>query len=682
MAALSWILCLLAVVQGLKLSLDANQDIQTQLDIIAKQLSPSTKIVEIHLQPGSILISKQLHLDSFPVNVAVSLIGSPTAPSIISGGVNISDFTPSSRFPEAFEAQVPTSSPFYNGSAWLPLRQLYVNGIRYNRTRTESSAIGLDPLSSSYKITSSGYELVSTLPQHWPSPQSVEFVSDHTWVQHRCPVAEVQVVSTSLAPPSCNWTSKIAGSSPGTATMTSADSWEDCQAHCCSNASWCQSIIFRPPSTCYLAPRPFQPNYQPTQGAYVADLLNHSLPAPTTRVVMAQPCFDQAQAGRYAMNIPSFIENTGNLSQPGQFWFDRSIGKVYIRPNNVDVSSAVVTAGQTESLLNVSGRDNVRLENVTFAYSSWNRPSSHLGYVERYGTVYFEPNHTLAFPPAAVNVYNSHNVTVAGCTFHHLGAWGLAIGQGSQHITVEDSLFEDLSAGSIVMGDVADTAEADPARQTAALKIEDNRIRHVGQEYKGSPGVHVFCIRDSVFQHNEIAFVPYSGISYNWPLKQGPTLGPESNSTELGYSANNYIAFNDVSNYMSYMFDGAGIHTIGRSINTTLNGNYFHDAGSGQPGRHSVECESVIYIDNWSCDFQINNTVIDNTPFTKQGYTFFQGNKLGPAHDNYVDTLYLRNASSAGPGAGLPCNCTHVTDVKGEWPPAAQDIIGNAGPRS
>jgi hypothetical protein len=171
-----------------------------------------------------------------------------------------------------------------------------------------------------------------------------------------------------------------------------------------------------------------------------------------------------------------------------------------------------------------------------------------------------------------------------------------------------------------------------------------------------------------------------SGISYNWPNPQGPTLGPGSNSSTIGYSANNVVGFNDVSGFMSYMMDGGGIHTIGRSRNTTVVGNYFHDARAGQPGFHSTEAQSIVYIDNWSCDFTINDTVISNCPFTLQGWAFFQGASNGLSHDNYVNGMYLKNAGHLS-GRSVPCNCTNVVNVTGDWPPAAAAIIAEAGPR-
>jgi|EP01043_Picozoa_sp_COSAG02_P031172 hypothetical protein len=71
------------------------------------------------------------------------------------------------------------------------------------------------------------------------------------------------------------------------------------------------------------------------------------------------------------------------------------------------------------------------------------------------------------------------------------------------------------------------------------------------------------------------------------------------------YSRDNRVVGNDVSRYMSYMMDGGGIHTIGRSVNTTVAKNYFHDLASGEQCGdepcHSVVSQSSICEITASC---------------------------------------------------------------------------------
>lgn len=137
------------------------------------------------------------------------------------------------------------------------VRQLYVGGVRYARTRTPSAAIGVP---SAAEITVEGFKLHSEAPLKWKP--GVEIVSDHTWVQHRCPITGVKKLTIPPPPPppppihaTCEWSPKTPGHSPGSSlNKTSAGSYSQCQALCCEALPLCQGIIFGPPF-CYLLDR-------------------------------------------------------------------------------------------------------------------------------------------------------------------------------------------------------------------------------------------------------------------------------------------------------------------------------------------------------------------------------------------------------------------------------------------
>ena len=281
-------------------------------------------------------------------------------------------------------------------------------------------------------------------------------------------------------------------------------------------------------------------------------------------------------------------------------------------------------------------------------------------------------------------VARSHHINFTNCSFLQNGAWGLRLYNGTQHSTVSRCLFSDLSGGAVAIGDVNDTMQTNPQNQTAWITVSDNVMDGIGREYKGAPGVHSFCMRDSSVAHNTIRSVGYTGISYNWPDPQGSTLGgvPCNLDPKYGYSKNNRVANNDVSGFMSYMHDGGGIHTIGRSLNTTISGNYFHDIGAGSPGAHSKQGQSVVYIDNWSCGLTILDTVVSNCAATEQGYYYFQNARIALAHDNTLSRMYVRNGGHIS-GHGVPCNCSNVLLLNGTsaWPAQAQAIVDNAGAR-
>ncbi|EDQ88517.1 uncharacterized protein MONBRDRAFT_9042 [Monosiga brevicollis MX1] len=574
-----------------------------------------------------------------------------------------------------------------NQTRWRAARQLYIDGQRYSRTRSPPDAVGLTITNATGDAA--GYATTSTVPLAWPDPAAVELVSDHTWVQHRCLVANTSnltaVSLSTSAPCTANWSMPVLGASPGSSLkQVPLTSYQACQQACCQLGAACKAVDFRPGS-CYLLDRTYDGNYSPHGASKLANMNPANVPVMRSRINMAQPCFTDVQNnGQYSMTLPSFLENTANFTGPGQWFYDQGKGIVYVWPlaEHVQINSSCVVLGGLDVLVNLHGAERVELTNLTLAYSSWLRPSTGNGFVERYGTIFFANGTNLAMPPAALQAAFVSDLNIEECSFLHLGSWAMAVGQAVKRIRISQNLFYDVSGGSLVLGALNGTHETDPQLQTAEIVVADNVIQNMSVEYKGAPGLHSFCLRDSIIEHNRIDTVGYSGISYNWPLRQGPTLGPNATDPSLGFTRNNAIRNNDIARFMTYMMDGGGIHTIGRTVNTTLSGNYFHDMGAGAPGWHSVEAQSVIYIDNWSCGYAITNNVLEHCNATKQGYYFFQGPSEGTAHDNVVDGLYLRDAGSINPNTpGMPCNCSNVHDVVGPWPATAAAIIAAAGPR-
>jgi len=113
----------------------------------------------------------------------------------LDGGVSI----PGPWTKEEEEEELGSTSSTSLWSAPLPssltakvIRQLYSSGTRLARTRTAASAVGFP---AGTRKVGWGFETASDAPS-WRQPSSVELVSDHTWVQHRCPVAAVTSLPT------------------------------------------------------------------------------------------------------------------------------------------------------------------------------------------------------------------------------------------------------------------------------------------------------------------------------------------------------------------------------------------------------------------------------------------------------------------------------------------------------
>ena len=244
------------------------------------------------------------------------------------------------------------------------IRQLFVGSTRYFRTRTPAADLGVPKDAA---LTSDGLRMASLAPELWKNPSTVEIVSDHTWVQHRCPVTSVSKLALPPPPPApplhkgtCEWSPKTKGHSPGSSLKRLPGStYESCQKACCEALPKCEGIIFN--SMCYLLDRKYEHGFIPNEGGFVADLNCSSHAPPScdgveppppqpTLVNISAACFQTAtKGGPLALSIGSlaFFENTGNFTAVGQFYIDVEAGKVLVSHSNTPPQNVVMALTQT-----------------------------------------------------------------------------------------------------------------------------------------------------------------------------------------------------------------------------------------------------------------------------------------------------------------------------------------------
>ena len=105
--------------------------------------------------------------------------------------------------------------------------------------------------------------------------------------------------------------------------------------------------------------------------------------------------------------------------------------------------------------------------------------------------------------------------------------------------------------------------------------MQDNTISYVGQEYFGSTGIFQGYAANSVFDHNVIHDIPYTGISVD---------GADDNAS--AYSYGNAITSNSIYNGMQVLQDGGGIYTLSAQNGTVITGNSIENLGTGLAGVH------------------------------------------------------------------------------------------------
>ncbi|QSB16493.1 right-handed parallel beta-helix repeat-containing protein [Natronosporangium hydrolyticum] len=278
-------------------------------------------------------------------------------------------------------------------------------------------------------------------------------------------------------------------------------------------------------------------------------------------ITMVQPAFALAidlynfsygEVTQYGPGLPSRVENDPTfLTEPGTFVVERARPGRHLlhylpRPDeDPEHTPAVVPAVAT--LLRAERLRGVSFRGLTFADATWSGPGDRNGFLHYHGNSFYEGGPVeqvtlgegawVTVPgkastiPAGVVFTDCRHVKIEGCRFTRIGAAGLAIEAGAD-LTVRGCDFEGLSAGAVTI-----TA-------AATVHFEENRIRHVGLDYSGSPGIQLTDTRDCVVAQNEVSEVPHCGIV------AGPGEGTR-------------ILRNRTTGTMSVLADGGGIYLAG-----------------------------------------------------------------------------------------------------------------------
>eukprot|EP01050_Picozoa_sp_SAG11_P017581 SAG11_NODE_2551_length_3229_cov_2.569649_2_plen_520_part_00 len=273
-------------------------------------------------------------------------------------------------------------------------------------------------------------------------------------------------------------------------------------------------------------------------------------PTNTTEITMKNPAFYNIawRDGPITVNRPRtppfiWIENVReHLAQPGQWYFDRSRRQVLYWPlPGQDMSQVTTVLAVEELLVRHDGVSNLRWSGITFEAATWLRPMQHQGYVENQGGACATcppcPNctynrhdpateascrdtspahHNFTVSPGNVIVSRSTNVQFLNCTFQHLGAFGLQAVDGTQGMMVRACNFSDISAGAISLGSVDTYSINDTTQQDRNHCITDNIMSNTGVEYTGTASVQAFYVAQTTIAHNHIFNVSYDGIIIGW----------------------------------------------------------------------------------------------------------------------------------------------------------------------
>lgn len=293
------------------------------------------------------------------------------------------------------------------------------------------------------------------------------------------------------------------------------------------------------------------------------------------------------------------------LDTPGEWYHDIEKHKLYYYPHLGErMERAIVPA--TETLVLVEGTldnpvSNICFENITFAHTTWMRPSL-LGHVPLQAGMYLtdgyrlkpqtirpDNNHKLdnqgwlGRPASAVVVKAAKNIEFVKCHFKHLGSTGIDYEWATEGGLVEGCLFQDIAGNGVVAGSFSPAAHethlpydpADGREVCRGLQIKNNLITNVTNEDWGTVAICAGYVRDITIAHNEISEVSYSAISLGWGWTQ-----------TVNCMRNNQVHANHIYKYGKHMYDVAGIYTLGaqpksfvteNSVHSIYRPSYVHD---------------------------------------------------------------------------------------------------------
>lgn len=323
------------------------------------------------------------------------------------------------------------------------------------------------------------------------------------------------------------------------------------------------------------------------------------------------------------------------LNVPGEFFYDRKNGIIYIYPyTDTDMENAVISYPVTESIIVLNSSENVTIDGLTFTGTT-SVFVDHHGYDGGLGGIYLgytdESGDRGHIPSAAVLGHDTGKFAIRRCTFDNLGGHGIYLDHGNRNIVIRDNSFTDLSmAGMIIGRQYPDWTEKDGL---ANIVIGNNYICNIGTDYPLSPGIQVTRVLNLSVTHNTVVHTPYCGIMSGWFMFPENVMNSRNVEIQYNYCEDNMYAIND----------GAGIYIPGANagIDNTDIFMYCHHnylKATGYNGTYNG-----IYLDANASNWLVSYNVVDGFN-TDMGPIFNQG--WGVPSQTTYNNILLNNYST------------------------------------
>ncbi len=423
----------------------------------------------------------------------------------------------------------------------------------------------------------------------------------------------------------------------------------------------------------------------------------------TVQLIMDQPSWDWANGLSihvdFKISQVSHIENALiYLDEPGEWYLDETKNKLYYMPREFeDISKITVTVpaldvwdqnaedgadpDATVGLVNIFGSDldhivqNIRFEGITFADTTWTRPSSEYGnsvnvsnYIRNGGA-----GDTDKVPDGAITVRRANGISFYGCVFTRLGSNGVWMTEGTKNSMVVGSHLFDIDGTAIQIGepdylyDVQNYNPSDVRRVIKNCDVLNNYIHNIGVDYHSANAVSIGFAVDMDISYNEIFNIPFTALNIGYGLNA--TAEKILRNATVSYNFIHELMLDDVN-------DGGAFYTNGNTTgNNKAFNNYFRNQGSDV---------ATIYFDHSAAHWEVTNNVLDVSEVTKDAVT---GRAIdwtysaATAHHLTVSDNYYWDKDEQYFGINstntIQENNTRVWN--GDWPEEALEIMEKAG---
>lgn len=325
-----------------------------------------------------------------------------------------------------------------------------------------------------------------------------------------------------------------------------------------------------------------------------------------------------------------YLENAYEfIDQEGEWYLDESENVLYYKAREgEDMNASVVVAPRLENLVTVQGESTsqkvgyLAFQGITFAHSNFTLPSEK-GFMNLQAGLYhldvldekpWEPLSSNKFllkrPAAGFVVENAHHIRVERNVFAQMAMTGLDFISGTNDDMIQGNIFTDLGAAGIMIGKFSQDDETEihiaynPADKNEICTrdtIKNNYIHHVTTESQGSVGIGGGYPRDIVIEHNEVAYMNYSGISVGFGWTKDKTA-----------MTNNHINWNYIHHVSQLLADCGPIYTLS---NQGESGEIQHNYITNIKGSEWADYWVLpIYLDEGSSGFEVAYNVYKDAP--------------------------------------------------------------------